>query len=302
MYLISPWSRGGWVNSQVFDHTSVIRFIEQRFGVMEPNISPWRRAVCGDLCSAFDFTTHDASPFLPMLPDPAPRAALARQLAATTLPSAPAEPAWPLQAAGEKRSRALPYLLRVTEEVRFDQQLLELMFINDGDAGAVFHVYDLCALAAVPRRYTVEPGKRLAGTWPFAGAAMGYDLWVLGPNGFHRRIAGSAAEAILTGTPQVRLAYDRAAGTVSLRLLAPASSAFTFRVAANAYGHKGAALTVAAGGAYEQTWELAESGYWYDLSVTVAEQPAFKRRFAGRLETGRDSISDPAMGGVGLVS
>ncbi|MCB2747270.1 hypothetical protein KQ905_14885, partial [Listeria monocytogenes] len=37
MYVISPWSKGGWVNSQVFDHTSVIRFLEQRFGVMEPN-------------------------------------------------------------------------------------------------------------------------------------------------------------------------------------------------------------------------------------------------------------------------
>ena len=47
MYVISPWSRGGWVNSQVFDHTSIIQFLEQRFGVDEPNISPYRRAVCG---------------------------------------------------------------------------------------------------------------------------------------------------------------------------------------------------------------------------------------------------------------
>ena len=39
MYVISPWSKGGWVNSQVFDHTSTIRFIEQRFGVVEPSIS-----------------------------------------------------------------------------------------------------------------------------------------------------------------------------------------------------------------------------------------------------------------------
>ena len=51
MIVISPWSRGGWTNSQVFDHTSVIRFLERRFGVFEPNISPWRRAVCGDLTS-----------------------------------------------------------------------------------------------------------------------------------------------------------------------------------------------------------------------------------------------------------
>src|SRR5215831_15069860 len=45
---ISPWSKGGFVNSQVLDHTSLIRFIEKRFGVAEPNITEWRRTVTGD--------------------------------------------------------------------------------------------------------------------------------------------------------------------------------------------------------------------------------------------------------------
>ena len=36
LFVISPWSRGGWVNAEVFDHTSIIRFCEKRFGVMEP--------------------------------------------------------------------------------------------------------------------------------------------------------------------------------------------------------------------------------------------------------------------------
>ena len=52
---ISPWSKGGKVSAEVFDHTSVLRFLERRFGVVEENISPWRRAVCGDLTSLFDF-------------------------------------------------------------------------------------------------------------------------------------------------------------------------------------------------------------------------------------------------------
>ena len=39
MLVVSPWSRGGWVNSQVFDHTSVLRFLEALTGVAEPNIS-----------------------------------------------------------------------------------------------------------------------------------------------------------------------------------------------------------------------------------------------------------------------
>jgi len=49
MTVISPWSVGGWVCSETFDHTSLIRFMETRFGVAEPNITPWRRTVCGDL-------------------------------------------------------------------------------------------------------------------------------------------------------------------------------------------------------------------------------------------------------------
>ena len=57
---ISPWSKGGYVNSQVFDHTSVIQFIEKRFGVLERNISPWRRAVAGDLTSVFNFADPNA--------------------------------------------------------------------------------------------------------------------------------------------------------------------------------------------------------------------------------------------------
>ncbi|MFP3747716.1 phospholipase C, phosphocholine-specific, partial [Achromobacter sp. SIMBA_011] len=57
---------GGWVNSQVFDHTSTLLFLEKRFGVVEPQISAYRRAVCGDLTSAFNFRTPNDEP-LPTL-------------------------------------------------------------------------------------------------------------------------------------------------------------------------------------------------------------------------------------------
>ncbi len=71
MYVISPWSKGGWVNSQVFDQTSTIRFIETRFGVKEPNISAWRRAVTGDLSSCFDFATPNDADLVRRLPETA---------------------------------------------------------------------------------------------------------------------------------------------------------------------------------------------------------------------------------------
>jgi phospholipase C len=88
MYVVSPWSRGGWVNSQVFDHTSVIRFLETRFGFHESNISAWRRAVCGDLTSAFDFAA--ASPdAAPDLPDPRADARRAAAIRHQVDPEAP---------------------------------------------------------------------------------------------------------------------------------------------------------------------------------------------------------------------
>jgi phospholipase C len=53
--VISPWSAGGRICSDVLDHTSLIRIIEQVFGVTEPNISDWRRRTCGDLTSTLRF-------------------------------------------------------------------------------------------------------------------------------------------------------------------------------------------------------------------------------------------------------
>jgi phospholipase C len=55
MIVVSPWTTGGYVCSETFDHSSLVRFLERRFGVHEPLISAWRRATSGDLTSAFRF-------------------------------------------------------------------------------------------------------------------------------------------------------------------------------------------------------------------------------------------------------
>lgn len=51
LLVVSPFSRGGHVATEVFDHTSQLRFLETRFGVTAPNISDWRRRTVGDLTS-----------------------------------------------------------------------------------------------------------------------------------------------------------------------------------------------------------------------------------------------------------
>eukprot|EP01034_Spumella_vulgaris_P026554 gene26554-33154_t len=65
--IISPWTRGNIVVSEIFDHTSVIRFLEVRFNFTSNNISPWRRAMTGDLTSFFDFEKPNYT--WPLLPD-----------------------------------------------------------------------------------------------------------------------------------------------------------------------------------------------------------------------------------------
>jgi phospholipase C len=66
--VVSPWTAGGWVCSQPFDHTSVVQFLEKFTGVQEPNISAWRRQAFGDMTSAFRFD-QDKSQQPPSLPD-----------------------------------------------------------------------------------------------------------------------------------------------------------------------------------------------------------------------------------------
>ena len=68
MLVISPFSRGGLIASDLFDHTSVLRFLETRFGAEVPNLSAWRRATVGDMTSAFNFSKPDRS--IPALPSP----------------------------------------------------------------------------------------------------------------------------------------------------------------------------------------------------------------------------------------
>jgi phospholipase C len=102
MLIIPPWTSGGWVCSQVFDHTSVLQFLEARFEIPEPNISAWRRAVCGDLMSAFDFS-GSSQPGVIRIEVPKPVASLHRPYQVPPIESMPA------QEPGTRKARALPY-------------------------------------------------------------------------------------------------------------------------------------------------------------------------------------------------
>jgi len=97
--IVSPWTAGGWVCSQPFDHTSILQFLERLTGVREPNISPWRRQTFGDLLSAFRFGEPASAP--PLLPDTGGHLHMARH-AAANLP-APVFPTGGQQAPAQER-------------------------------------------------------------------------------------------------------------------------------------------------------------------------------------------------------
>ena len=303
LFAISPWSRGGWVNSQVFDHTSVLRFLEARFGVQEPNISPFRRAVCGDLTSAFNFATPNAEalPVLQGRRDKGQADALRRAQQQLAQIAPPTNQQLPAQAVGTRPSRALPYELSTSCEVQAGSTLaatrVALSFGNTGRQAAVFHVYDRKNLAAVPRRYMVEPGKSLSDQWtPAVGGS--YDLWVLGPNGYHRHFSGSALRAVAAGQPrpEVQVLCDGATGELVLLLRNAGAAPCTFTLSANAYTTLNQSHTLKPRSELSLRLPVATSDYWYDFSATVAGQPDYRRSFAGRVETGRHTVSDPALG------
>ena len=204
----------------------------------------------------------------------------------------------PSQASGTRPSRALPYALQAQALVDAGHGAVHLSFTNSGQAGAVFHVYDRLHLDRVPRRYTVEAGKHLAGSWDTRADAGRYDLWVLGPNGWHRHFIGSAGGARTGLAPEIEIGYDIPARSLRIGLRNDADQPCTFVLAANAYVDGAAGkVTVPARTRHALAWPVDASGGWYDFTVTVAALPGYARRCAGRMETGVPSVSDPAMGG-----
>jgi phospholipase C len=274
MLVVSPWSRGGYVCSEVFDHTSVIRFITRRFGVPEPNISAWRRAVCGDLASALDFRQRDDA--VPRLPSTAGYRPPDRSRHPSYAPAPPSAGVMPAQEPGVRPARALPYDLRADGVI--SRGTLTVTFASRGAAGAVFYVTS----DAAPATFTVGAGASLTGSWPAPGGA---GVRVHGPNGFYRQFTGDGPA--VTALP--------AGPDLHLKMANTASAAVTLTVA-DAYAGPLGPLTIPARATAALTIPAGLSGGWYDVSVTAASEPAYLRRLAGHVETGRASTSDPALG------
>jgi len=207
---------------------------------------------------------------------------------------APAAPrALPQQERGLRRSRALPYDLEVTAAVNASVGTVTLTFVNTGRQAAVFSVRSVNAADAV-RAYTVESGKSLSGTWDIS---LVYGLSVYGPNGFLRQFNGSndSAAALLGVTATHGLG---GCGSLVLQIANLKENKASVAVTDAYTGKIVPAFFTGRGNEMAYDWSLEEFHGWYDLVITVEEDATFEYRFAGHIETGRESISDPAMGGL----
>jgi phospholipase C len=287
MLVVSPWSKGGYVTSEVFDHTSLIRFLERRFGVVEPDISPWRRAVCGDMTSAFDFAaTEDRVPALPSTTAYAPPD---RDRHPDVVPVPPQQQAVPSQEPGVRPARPLPYDLDATAVVQ--PGTATLRFVNRGRAGAVFHLRARAAAAAsgmTAQMFTVEGGRQLSATAP-AASSGGYDVEVHGPNGFYRHLAGTAAAGPDVATSPVGSSDNLAV------VISNAGPAVRVTVTDNLARRPPITHHLPSGGRARLVVGGTTHG-WYDVTITSSGDTAFVRHLAGHVESGRVSISDPALG------
>ena len=332
MIVASPWSRGGWVNSQLFDHTSTLMFLEyfvqNKSGkkVKEENISAWRRAVSGNLTSVFrpfnaqqselDFLNRDK--FVVSIQQAREKEVPSnyRRLNAAQIEeinsNLPHSRFTSHQEKGIRPSCAIPYELYADGQLSADRTKFELRMKAGNDVhgkhagGAPFNVYlrnthgggAAAGKGMMVATYAVKPGDTLDEEFPlsiFAGARYAID--VHGPNGFYRSFTGSAH------SPSVHIytAYERGGsgltGNAQVRLHNAGERPLMVVVQDNAYKTETVTRTIAAGHEASVVMNLKESYGWYDFLVKTDGSES-EVHFAGRVETGRSSFSDPFMGGV----
>jgi phospholipase C len=198
----------------------------------------------------------------------------------------------PKQEKGIRRARALPYELYAHGRANASASTFGLEFSNTGKVGAVFQVRSGNPADTV-RMYTVESGKKLSGTW---NVASQYDLTVYGPNGFVRNFKGSIGIGAAALAVDTRYGKDDD-GAVELRITNIGASKATVIVLDAYTGDKDLRL-LWPGETLEDDNRLEPFHGWYDLIVKVSDDPTFEHRLAGHVETGDDSFSDPALGGL----
>lgn len=310
LIIASPWSRGGWVNSEVCDITSTIQFLEVFLNkkyhkqIFESNISNWRRAITGDLTSVFRTYNAKEQTHLPAFLNMNKQIASINQAKDKPLPdgyqllsasdiatikAGHKHPALPRQEAGTKLSNALCYELYIYE--KHTDKELELTFeasntrFGSKALAGVFNVYDLLQTNRFSTSFAVQAGKELRYTWK--KEANGYHLAVHGPNGYYRKYVSKGSREPL----RIKTSYSLKSNLIVE--IENISNSIQHTRIENAYAKTIQTLSIKPQKSTVFEIETKEFGRWYDILINV---DGWERQYAGRIENGEPSISDPLMG------
>jgi phospholipase C len=331
MVIASPWTRGGYVNSEVFDHTSSLQFLEnfiaRKFNkkIVEENITEWRRTICGDLTSVFRPYNGekiekpaflDQKQFIEDIHQAQFKELPAnyKKYTAAEIAEVNAKPLQtdhlPKQEKGVRAACALPYELYADGAFNKANGSFAMNFkagntvYGDKAAGSPFRVYAVKPYQNEKMRawdYSAAAGDTLQDEWTLSNFDNGaYHFRVYAPNGFYREFTGDGNNPLV----KINCSYERSndgkklTGNVVVTIVNNDTKEQAVTVVDNYYKTGNKMKTIAAGAQASITLNLSKSYSWYDLSVQLKGYERFEERFAGHVETGVVSKTDPLMGGV----
>ncbi len=315
MVVASPWSRGGFVNSEVFDHTSCLQFLEKflqhKTGkeIIESNISSWRRTITGDLSSVFrEANDKDVMPpaverkkFISEIHSaqykrlPSGFKALS-EAEITRVRNGGRINALPKQERGTRPACALPYELLADMHVGEDRSLRVIMK-SGKQAGAPFMIRCNGLIHGQRIRYyaakAVDAVEDIFNAEDFRDGRVWIELY--GPNGFYRMykgVGGSYPLQVYCTTP---VASTDAASTSFALDFNNAAPGKQIKLTDKSYGllPKPVVMTFGDLVANKFRQQLDKTFGWYDFELSFAGDVY---RYAGHVENGRVSRSDPGMG------
>ncbi|RPA69455.1 phospholipase C, phosphocholine-specific [Cyclobacteriaceae bacterium YHN15] len=333
LIIASPWTRGGWVNSEVCDLTSSImfleKFLEHKAGksIIEENISSWRRTICGDLTSVFRPYQGEDIEF----PEPIQQKEFMSMIHQASFKDLPnnftplkqqeiqdvkmkgiKSKILPKQEPGIRNSSPLTYEVYVDGSLNLSHQIFRLSFQNKKDvfgektSGVPIQVYAPCRYLEeekwLPMKswsFAIEAGSELDYVWPVKNFDNGiYHLDAYGPNGFFRSFKGQSDEPLT----EVLITYD-IQNKSNPRLILEVKNldkkiALDFELQDQAYGKEKHFFKVDPLQKFLLSLETGKSFGWYDYALKIVGFPNFERRFAGRIESGLPSKTDPQMGNL----
>ena len=243
-----------------------------------------------------------------------------QQLSAKDIEGVKSDPAssniLPGQEKGIRSSIALPYELYANSRINADKKIVEIKMeagntiFGKQSAGTPFIVYapgkftDGKGVAENARNWSfaVSAGDSVTYSWPVeAFENKLYHLRLYGPNGFYREFAGNEADPLLEANcrHETETRNKKPTGNIVLTITnAEPLKPLHIEIKDNAYGKKSIKKVLAKAGDESIVLNLKSSYGWYDFSIKVAGFDDFEKRYAGRVETGKESFTDPFMGRV----